>query len=135
MPEAHIALGQALTFLGQHDAAVAAVERAVALNSNMTSFRFGYAYVLAGEAARAAQLLEKHMRLDPLHEPNALVALAFAYYMLKRYRDALPLLHVAVSRAPEMAHARYVIAMTYARLGDLDKARAEAQVALRLEPW
>ncbi len=134
-PDAHIALGQALTFLRQHDAALAAVERAVALNPNMTSFRFGYTYVLAGEAARGAQLLEKHMRLDPLYEPNALVALAFGYYMLKRYREALPLLQEAVSRAPDMAHGRYVLAMAYARLGKTDSAKVEAQIALRLEPW
>ena len=75
------------------------------------------------------------MRLDPLYEPNALVALAFAYYMLKRYQDALPLLQEAVSRAPDMAHGRYVLAMAYARLGKTDSAKVEAQIALRLEPW
>jgi tetratricopeptide (TPR) repeat protein len=101
----------------------------------LTSFRFGYTYVLACEAARGAQLLEKHLRLDPLYEPNALVALAFAYYVLKRYRDALPLLQEAVSRAPDMAHGRYVLAMIYARLGEVEIAKAEAQIALRLEPW
>ena len=135
MPEAHIALGQALTFLRQHDAALAAVELAVALNPNMTSFRFGYKHVLAGQADRGAQLLENHMRLDPLYEPNALVALAFAYYVLGRYQEALPLLHEAISRAPYMAHGRYVLAMSYVQLGELDKATAEAQNALRMEPW
>jgi adenylate cyclase len=135
LPEAHIALGQALTFLHQHEAAVAAVERATALNPNMTSFRFAYVYVLAGEAARAAQLLEKHMRLDPFYEPNAPAALGFAYYMLGRYQDALPLLQEAVSRAPAMAHGHYTLAQTYARLDDPDKARAEVEIALHLEPW
>jgi tetratricopeptide (TPR) repeat protein len=135
LPDAQIALGQALTFLRQHDAALAAVERAVALNPNMTSFRFGYTYVLAGAAPRAGELLEKHMRLDPLYEPNALVALAFACYVMKRYDDAVPLLQQAISRAPHMAHGRYVLAMTYAQQGQIDKARAEAQFALKLEPW
>ena len=135
LPDAHVALGQALTFLRQHEAAVTAVERATALNPNLTSFRFAYTYVLAGEAARAAQLLEMHMRLDPFYEPNAPVALGFAYYMLGRYNDALPLLQEGVSRAPDMAHGRYVLAMTYARLEELDKARAEVEIALRLEPW
>jgi adenylate cyclase len=96
LPDAHIALGQALTFLRQHDAAIAAVDRACVLNPNLTSFRFAYTYVLAGEAARAAQLLQMHMRLDPFYEPNAPVALGFAYYMLGRYQDALPLLREAV---------------------------------------
>jgi adenylate cyclase len=135
LPEAHIALGQALTFLRQHDAAVIAVERATALNPNLTSFRFAYTYVLAGEAARAAELLERHMRLDPFYEPNAPVALGFAYYMLRRYQEALPLLQEAVSRAPTMAHGMYVLAMTLARLGQLDVASAQVAHALRLEPW
>ena len=135
LPEAHIALGQALTFLRQHEAAVTAVERAIVLNPNMTSFRFAYVHILAGEAARAARLLEKHLRLDPFYEPNAPTALGFAYYMLGRYQDALSLLQEAVSRAPDMAHGRYILAMTYARLEELDKARAEVETALRLEPW
>jgi adenylate cyclase len=135
LPEAHVALGQALTFLRQHEAAVAAVERATALNPNLTSFRFAYTYILAGEAARAAQLLEIHMRLDPFYEPNAPMALGFAYNMLARYGEALPLLQEAVSRAPDMAHGRYTLATTYARLGKLEEARTEVEYALRLEPW
>ena len=135
LPEAHIALGQALIFLRQHEAALTAVERATALNPNMTSFRFAYIYVLAGEAARATQLLEMHMRLDPFYEPNAPVGLGFAYYMLGRYEDALPLVQEAISRAPDMAHGRYVSAMSYAKLGQLDKAKADVEHALRLEPW
>ncbi|NJO32154.1 MAG: tetratricopeptide repeat protein [Rhodospirillales bacterium] len=133
LPEAHVALGQALTFLRQHEAAVAAVERATALNPNLTSFRFAYTYILAGESARAAQLHETHMRLDPFYEPNAPMALGFARYMLGRYAEALPLLQQAVSRAPDMAHGRYVLAMTYARLGRLDNAKAEVEHPLR--PW
>lgn len=135
LPDAHVALGQALTFLRQHDAAVIAAERAIALNPNLTSFRFAYIYVLAGQAARAAQLLEMHMRLDPFYEPNAPVALGFAHYMLAHYRDALPLLQEGVSRAPNMAHGMYILAMTYAQLGELEKARAVVDRALRLEPW
>jgi adenylate cyclase len=135
LPEAHVALGQALTFLRQHEAAITAVDRAIALNPNLTSFRFAYTYILAGEAARAAQLLRTHMRLDPYYEPNAPMALGFAYNMLARYGEALPLLQEAVSRAPDMAHGRYTLATTYARLGKLDEARTEVEYALRLEPW
>ncbi len=131
----YVALGQALTFQRQYEAALAAVERAIAVNPNMTSFRFAYTYILAGEAGRAAQLLQAHMRLDPFFEPNAPMALGFAYYMLGRYQDALPLLQQAVSRAPGMAHGLYVLAMTHAQLDEADKARAAAAKALQIEPW
>ena len=135
LPDAHVALGQALTFLRRHDAALIAVERAIELNPNLTSFRFAYIYVLAGRPARAAELLERHMRLDPFYEPNAPVALGFAYYMLGRYREALPLLNEGVSRSPNMAHGMYILAMTYAQLGDLEEVKAQVQRALELEPW
>jgi adenylate cyclase len=135
LPEGHIALGQALTFMRQHDAALSAVERAISLNPNLTSFRFSYILVLAGEAARAAQLLETHMRLDPFYQPNAPSALGYALYFLKRYHDALPHLLEAASRAPNMSHCRYPLATTYAQLGRLDEAREQVAHALRLEPW
>ncbi|MDX2158172.1 MAG: winged helix-turn-helix domain-containing protein [Hyphomicrobiaceae bacterium] len=135
LPEALIVLGQALTFFREHDAAVAAVERAASINPNITSFRYAYTYVLAGKASDAAKALEMHMRLDPFYEPNASVALGFAYYMLGRYEAALPRLHEAVLRAPEMAHGRYVLAMTLARLGRQAEARVHVATALRLEPW
>ena len=38
-------------------------------------------------------------------------------------------------RIPDMAHGRYVLAITHARLGALDRAAAEVAYALRLEPW
>ena len=135
LPEAHIALGQALTFLRQHQAAVAAVERAITLNRNLTSFRFSYILVLAGEAVRAVELLTSHMRLDPFYQPNAPVALAYAYYMLRRYEEAMPLLLEAAARAPKMAHCRYVLAMTYAQMGRQDETAEHVAQALRLEPW
>lgn len=135
LPEGHVALGQVLIFLRQYEGAIAAVERAISLNPNLTSFRFAYTYILSGEAARAAHLLQAHMRLDPFYEPNAPMALGFAYYMLKRYEEAVVLLQQAVSRAPEMAHGLYVLAMTYAKLGELDKAKPVVEKALRIEPW
>ena len=135
LPEGHVALGQVLIFLRQYEGAIAAVERAIVLNPNLTSFRFAYTYILAGEAARAAQLLQAHMRLDPFYEPNAPMALGFAFYMLQRYDEVVVLLQQAVSRAPEMAHGLYVLAMTYAKLGELDKAKPVVEKALRIEPW
>jgi len=135
LPEGHIALGQALIFLRQHQAAVSAAERAITLNPNLTSFRFSYIFVLAGEAERAVQLLEAHMRLDPFYQPNAPSALGYALYMLKRYTEALPHLLEAASRAPNMSHCRYPLAMTYAQLGRHEEAKEQVEHALRLEPW
>ena len=63
------------------------------------------------------------------------MALGFAYYMLSRYEEALPLLQQAVSRSPQMAHGMYVLGMTYGQLCEIEKATKVADEALRLEPW
>jgi len=75
------------------------------------------------------------MRLDPFYEPYALSTLGFAYYLLKRYGEALPPLRACVSRAPNMPAGRKAMAATYAQLGRLDDARAQAAELLRVEPF
>ena len=135
LPEAHVALGYALTWMRQHEAAVAEFERAIMLNPNRKDFHFAWTLLSAGEPARAIQTLKAHMRLDPFYLPHAPAWLGMAYYMLERYADALPHLQECVSRAPNFGASHHWLAATYAQLGQLDKARAEATEGLRVEPW
>jgi len=46
----------------------------------------------------------------------------------------LPLLRESISRSPNYRGARVFAAATYAELADLEKARAEAEEVLRIEP-
>ena len=55
--------------------------------------------------------------------------------MLAQYDKASPLLLEAAARAPNMAHCRYVLTMTHAKMGRGEEAQAEVAHALRLEPW
>jgi adenylate cyclase len=135
LSDAHVALGWALSFMGQHEAAIAAFERATELNPNLTDHHFAWALLVAGEPARAVQTLEAQMRLDPFYLPRVPSLLGFAYYLLGRYADALVHLQTAVPRAPNHGHSRRYLAATYAQLGQLDKAREEAAEALRIDPW
>jgi adenylate cyclase len=125
LPAAHVALGFALIWMRQHEAALAEFERATVLNPNLTDFLFAWTLVVAGEPARAIQTLEAHMRLDPFYLPFAPWWLGSAYYMLGRYADAVPPLQAAVTRAPNLALGHHWLAATYAQLGRLDEARAE----------
>ena len=75
------------------------------------------------------------MRLDPFYLPFAPWWMGSAYYMLGRYTDAVPHLKAAVLRAPNLALGRHWLAATYAQLGRLDEARAEAAEGLRIQPW
>jgi adenylate cyclase len=135
LPAAHVALGFALVWMRQHEAAISEFERAAVLNPNLTDFLFAWTLVVAGEPARAIQTLKAHMRLDPFYLPFAPWWLGSAYYMLGRYADAVPPLQAAVLRAPNLALGRHWLAATYAQLGQLDKARVEMAEGLRVQPW
>ncbi len=134
LPQAHAHLGCVLMFLRQSDAAIAEFERAAALNPNFTDSRFATALIFAGEPERAIKAIEAHMRLDPFYMPLVPGWLGFAHYMLKRYSEAIPPLRECVSRAPNLRSGHQWLAATYAQLGQLDNARAEAAEVIRVLP-
>lgn len=132
---AHVALGWALNFMRQHEAAIAEFERATELNPNLTDHHFAFVLLVTGEPARAIQTLEAQMRLDPFYLPRVPSLLGFAHYLHGRYAEALAHLQTAAPRAPDHGHCRRYLAATYAQLGQLDKAREETAEALRIDPW
>jgi len=133
LPFAHAKLGLVLMF-GQLDDAIAAFERASALNPNFSDWRFTIPLVYSGQFTRAIEVAESHMRLDPFYPPLVPYWSGFARYMLKQYAEALPLLRSCVSRAPNRRTARATLAAVYVRLGRMEEARAEAAQVLRIEP-
>jgi len=134
LPIAHASLGHALMAKGQHEASVAEFERAIALNPNYVDYRIGAALMYAGDSRRAIDVLETCMRLDPIHPPVATMFLGFAHYTLKQYAQALLPLGESVSLSPNFRSGHVILAATYARLGQLDQARAEAAEVLRIQP-
>ena len=134
LPHAHAHLGQVLCKGRENEAALAAFERAMALNPNFTDWRFGEVLIWAGDPARAIEAVERHMRLDPFYAPLAPGYLGFAHYMLKQYSQALPLLRECVSRTPNSCIGHCLLAATYAQLGSIEKAGAEAAEVLRIDP-
>ena len=134
LPEAHAMLGQVLGRRREHEAAIAAFERAMALNPNFTDWRFAEVLVYGGHSARAIEIAERHMRLDPFYAPLAPLWLGAAHYMLKRYAHALPPLRETASRAPDSRGAHVWLVATHAQLGNIEEARAEAAEVLRIEP-
>jgi adenylate cyclase len=134
LPQAHAALGLILTYQHQHDASIAAFEKAVSLNPNYVDWRFGMALIRAGDSKRAIEVVHAYMRLDPFYEPYASFVLGFAHYMLEQYSQALSLLRDYVAQVPAFRTGHRLLAATLVRMGRLEEARAEAAVVLRLEP-
>jgi adenylate cyclase len=134
LPQVQACLGTVLTWKHEHDASIAAFERATALNPNYVDWRFGFALIFAGDSRRAIDVLESHMRLDPFYPPVAAAISGLAHYMLKQYPQAVQLLRQHVSRAPQVIVFHAWLAANYARLGRLEEARAEAAEVLRIDP-
>jgi adenylate cyclase len=134
LPEGHSVLGHILLLQREHDASIAAHERALSLNPNHVNWRFAIALVFAGEHERAIEVTHACMRLDPFYSPVAPGWLGIAHFMLARYSEALPPLLESTSRASDWRGAQLFLTATYARLGALEKARAAATEMLRLAP-
>jgi adenylate cyclase len=135
LPQARAQLGYVLHFKGQHDAAIAEFERAFALNPNFIDHRYAYVLTCAGEPARAIELLEASIRLDPFAPPIFSYALmGAANYTLKRYPEAVRWLRECALRVPNMQVTRLWLASACAQLGQIEEARREAAEVLRINP-
>jgi adenylate cyclase len=133
LPQARGQLGHVLLYKREHDAAVAEFERACALNPNFNDWRFASIVTYAGHPTRAIDILTKQTLRDPFYPVNALVVLGQAYFIAKRYAEAVPVLREATIRAPDFRPARLFLAATYSRLGRLEDAREQAGHVLRLD--
>jgi adenylate cyclase len=134
LPLAHAVLGWALVFKRRHDAAIGKFEHAVTLNANFTEYQFGLALMFAGEPSRAVEVLQANIRLDPFQNANRLGYMGHAYYMLKRYAEAVAPLRDCAARIPNFRITHLWLAAAHAQLGQVAEAKAEAAEVLRIEP-
>jgi adenylate cyclase len=135
LPQVHAQLGFVLIVKRQHDAAIAAFERAFALNPNFIDSRFAMVLIYSGDPARAIKLLETNIRLDPFQQPlYSFGWIGLANYLLKRYEEALHSFRECASRLPNKQMPHLWLASAYAQLGQLEEARKEAAEVLRINP-
>jgi len=127
-------LGYVLLQKRLYNQAMAAYEKALALNSNQADLitEMANALTRVGRPQDAIAHMKKAMRLNPLSPTWYAWILGLAYYHAGQYEEAIvalkPLLHVgwpSISRR---------LAASYAQLGRLDEARAQAAEALKLDP-
>jgi tetratricopeptide (TPR) repeat protein len=89
----------------------------------------------AGEPAKAIEVLEANIRLDPFAPPLfSSGSMGLANYTLKRYPEAVRWFRECVLRLPNMQLTHLWLASAYAQLGQLEEARKEAAEVLRINP-
>jgi adenylate cyclase len=74
------------------------------------------------------------MRLDPFYIPMVCGWLGLAYFMQRRYEDAIAPLRELVSRAPNFRSGHIWLAASLAQMGLLEQAREQAAEVLRVDP-
>ena len=125
-------LGFANLYKKRHDESLADYARAMALNPNDADILAEYAdsLVYAGQPRRSIELLEKAMRLNPYYPDWYLWYLADAYNAMGSPADVV----AAVNRMQNPDQGRRLLAASYAHLGMMAEARAQAAEVMRLHP-
>jgi adenylate cyclase len=129
---AHAELAYAHLYRKEHEAALAAYERALELNPNDADIIAEYADALVYEdqPQRSIVLLERAMRLNPYHPDWYLWYLADAYNVLRQPEDVI----ATVQRMRDPSEGRRLLAASYAHLGKLEEAQLQARELLRVHP-
>jgi adenylate cyclase len=104
------------------------------VNPNFADWRYARTLVYSGKPKQAASLLQRQMRLDPFYAPGVPLYIGYAFFVLKEYREAVPPLLEAISRAPQARSGHAFLAATYSHMGLFEQAHHEAAEVLRLEP-
>ncbi|HTO85736.1 MAG TPA: tetratricopeptide repeat protein [Methylomirabilota bacterium] len=125
-------LGCAQLYKKQHEAALAAYDRALALNPNDADIlaEMADAVCASGNPHRAIELLNRAMRLNPYCPDTYLWFLGGAYFDLSRYDDAIH----ALNRMQDKSEAHRLLAASHALLGQTDDASSHAAEALVAHP-
>jgi adenylate cyclase len=129
----HLALGQVCLSAGLHEEAFEAFETAIALNPNDADGYVFLAEVLsyAGRPEEAIDLIGKAQRLNPAVPRWYTWELGTAFYVARRYEDAV----AALRRGrPLVAMAYRWLAVAYGQLGREQEAKAAAEEYLRRTP-
>ena len=134
LPLARAQLAWALFWSHKPELAVREYEKAFSLNPNFSDWRFPVVLVYAGEAARALQVVETILRLDPFHPPHTHAFHGHALYMLGRYEEALAPLRECIRRGPHVVLGHVWLAATLVRLGQIAEAKSTIADVMRRAP-
>jgi adenylate cyclase len=123
-----------LSWKREHEAALGALARALALNPSYAHWQVASTLMWAGELEQAIESMRAYMRLDPYYPTSAIGWLGVACCTLGRFEEARTHLREAVARSPDRAMFHYWLASVYGHIGDASAAGEQAQALLRLQP-
>ena len=133
---AHNILGLFYAYNGEHDKALAEVERSLALDPSSAQCLNRNAMVLdyAGRAEEAIPMLQKAIRLNPFGPPVFFEGFGSTLRDTGRFEEAVSAFKKAIQGAPDNLPAHIGLAATYSMMDREKEARAEAAEVLRIYP-
>ena len=133
---AHCNMSMLYTLKREHEKAIAAGERAVALEPGVANAHLAYGMSLhyGGRPEEAIPVLQRAIRLNPLGEAGSFMNLGHAYRVMGRFEEAVLEYKKSLQRSPDNFFAHLSLAATYSMMGREEEARAEAAEVLRLNP-
>jgi Flp pilus assembly protein TadD len=119
--------------LGRLDEAEESFRKAIAIKPRQREYHMNLARVLymKGDYRRAVETLDAVLGMYP-DFTQARFDLAQNYLALRMPGEAVREMSEAIKQVPESYEARYNLAVIYASIGERDKARREAALALSL---
>jgi adenylate cyclase len=134
--EAHMIKGYAWTFQRQHDDAVAAGERAIALNPNSADVfhMAGMYHGFAGDFRKAAAYEEQAQRLSPISRNESMVDEARARYHLGDFVAARDIARRVVKAKPHWLTAQTTLVAALWRSAHQEEARSRVKDLLTSHP-
>ena len=135
--EAHALLGRVYTIRGQFDVAISEAERAIALNPNDAGSYAtrGAVLVYSGHPKQAIESFEIAMRLNPGMGSSRYTPVGWAYYLERRYEEAVTALKAGLRASPSDYYNYAGLAASYAQLGRTDEAVHAAEEVRRVWPF
>jgi TolB-like protein/class 3 adenylate cyclase len=125
-------LGFAQLYKKQHDASLAAYERAIEINPNDADILAEMAdcVTCSNAPGRAVDLLQRAMRLNPYYPDFYLWNLGEALFDLERYEGVI----ATLNKMQDKSEAHRLLASSHALLGNMDEARHHARQVLIAHP-
>jgi Flp pilus assembly protein TadD len=132
----HMALGGALMWRREHDAALAEHRRSIELDPNFARgfMGVGMTLIYAGRATEALEHLATSMRLDPHYSNFMLHLVALAHFGLGHFETAAERLLKRITLNPNTDVSRMLLASCWGHLGRLNDARAAWAELLKVNP-
>ena len=137
MPQAYFAQGYVLLYKGQHDEAVASLQKALTLAPSYADgyslLAFIYAHMIE-KVGKTLTTIERGLQLNPNYTMEYLGIQALAYYWAEQYNKAEQSLQRALARNPNFLFYRLYLVSTYVRLDQMNDAGWEVEEVLTLNP-